>query len=235
VTLTISPDTEVEYVDHVMTGLMDGATRWGVDLVGGDLGGGGEVSISIALLGTPVAQPVLRSGACPGDAICVTGVLGGAAGGLAVLRSGREPSDAERALIERQLRPQPRVEEGSIAGITGCSAMIDISDGLAVDLWRVLVSSEVGCDIDDSLLPVDPALKECSEVHDPLEIAITGGEDFELLITMDDGRMDETRRRIEAAGNTLTRIGVVTDHGATIGGRDVDEWRSEAWEHLSGS
>jgi thiamine-monophosphate kinase len=113
--------------------------------------------------------------------------------------------------------------------------MIDISDGLAVDLWRLLVSSEVGCDIDDSLLPVDPALKESSEVHDPLEIAITGGEDFELLITMDDGRMDETRRRIEAAGNTLTRIGVVTDHGATIGGRDVDEWRSEAWEHLSGS
>jgi thiamine-monophosphate kinase len=235
VTLTIPSDTEVGFVDDVMTGLLEGAALWGVDLVGGDLGGGGEISISVALLGTSQAEPVLRSGARPGDAVCVTGVLGGAAGGLAVLKEGRPRSEADRALVERQLRPKPRLEEGSIAAGVGCSAMIDISDGFAVDLWRLLVAGKVGCEVDDDLVPLDPALMESGRVADPRETAIIGGEDFELLITMDDDLVDEARRRVEAAGNTLTRVGFITESGASIGGRDIDEWRSKAWEHLSGS
>jgi thiamine-monophosphate kinase len=235
VTLTVPPDTEVEFVDDLLTGLLEGAALWSVDVVGGDLGGGSEFSISVALLGAPVAEPVLRSGARPGDAVCVTGALGGAAGGLAVLRSGGDTSEPDRALIERQLRPQPRLEEGSIAAAAGCSAMIDISDGFAVDLWRLVSSSKVGCEIDDSLIPVDPALMQSDRVDDPLETAIIGGEDFELLFTMGDDGIAEMRRRVEAAGNTLTRVGRVTEHGASIGGRAVDEWRSKAWEHLSGS
>jgi thiamine-monophosphate kinase len=235
VSLSVPGNTQVSFLDDVMTGLLEGAGRWGVDLVGGDLGGGGEVSISVALLGKPVAEPVLRSGARPGHAVCVTGVLGGAAGGLEVLRSRREPSDAERTLIGRHLRPEPRVEEGTILARSGASAMIDVSDGLAVDLWRLVVSSDVGCDVDAGLVPQDPALGECRAVDDPLETAIVGGEDYELLFTMDDGRVDDVRNRVEAVGTRLTRIGVVTDDHRTIGGQELDEWRSKAWEHLSTS
>jgi thiamine-monophosphate kinase len=235
VTVTVPGETEVGFLDDVMTGLLEGAGRWSVDLVGGDLGGGSEVSISVALLGRPVAEPVLRSGARPGHALCVTGVLGGAAGGLEVLRSRGELSDAERTLIGRHLRPEPRVEEGTILARSGCSAMIDLSDGLAVDLSRLVASSDVGCDVDAGLVPQDPALGECRAVDDPLETAIVGGEDYELLFTMDDGRVDDVRRQVEAVGTRLTRIGVVTDGRRTIGGRDLDEWRSKAWEHLSTS
>jgi thiamine-monophosphate kinase len=113
--------------------------------------------------------------------------------------------------------------------------MIDVSDGLAVDLWRLVVASDVGCEVDATLVPQDPALAESRAVADPLETAIVGGEDYELLFTMDDGRVDDVRRGLEALGTRLTRIGVVTDGRRTIGGRDLDEWRSKAWEHLSSS
>lgn len=235
VALTVPADTQIGFVDDVVTGLLEGARRWRVDLVGGDLGGGGEISISVALMGVSVTAPTLRSGARPGDWICVTGVLGGAAGGLAVLRSGREPSGGERELIRRHLRPEPRVEEGAILAAAGCSAMIDVSDGLAVDLWRLLQSSDVGGEVDPDLVPADPGLAESVAVRDPTETAILGGEDFELLFTMDEGRVDEARRQVEATGTMVTRIGVVTDGGRTIGGRDIDDWRSKGWEHLSSS
>lgn len=236
VALTVPADTPVGFVDNVMTGLLEGARRWRVDLVGGDLGGGGEISVCVALLGAPVTTPALRSGAHPADAICVTGVLGGAAGGLAVLRSGREePSAGDRELIGRHLRPEPRVDEGAILASAGCSAMIDISDGLAVDLWRLLESSDVGCEVDPALVPADPALAESGVVRDPTETAILGGEDFELLFTMEEARLEDARREVEATGTMVTRIGVVTDGDRTIGDRAVDEWRSKGWEHLSNS
>jgi thiamine-monophosphate kinase len=188
VSLTVPGDTKVGFLDDVMTGLVEGAGRWGVDLVGGDLGGGGEVSISVALLGTPVAEPVLRSGARPGHALCVTGVLGGAAGGLEVLRSRREPSDAERTLIGRHLRPEPRVEEGTILAGSGASAMIDVSDGLAAEVHHLADSSGVGVVVEK--VPVAIGVSRVSD--DPEGLALGGGEDYELVFTAEDPRRVET-------------------------------------------
>ncbi|MGH2786601.1 MAG: thiamine-phosphate kinase [Actinomycetota bacterium] len=229
VSLTVPSDTPVGYVDDIMAGLVEGTGRWGVGLVGGDLSGGQEISISVALVGE-APEAVLRSGARPGQALCVTGALGGSAGGLAVLGSGRAPVGAERELIRRHLRPEPRVEEGGILARAGCSAMIDVSDGLAVDLWRLAEASGVGCEVDDSLIPVDPALAGSGAVDDPLAAAVLGGEDYELLLTIDEDTVTDASHMV-AAG--LTRIGVTTDGARLLGGRSLDEWRAQGWEHLS--
>jgi thiamine monophosphate kinase len=89
--------------------------------------------------------------------------------------------------------------------------------------------------VDPALVPADPALAGSGVVRDPTETAILGGEDFELLFTMEEERLEDARREVEATGTMVTRIGVATDGDRTIGDRAVDEWRSKGWEHLSNS
>src|ERR671917_2470056 len=107
--------------------------------------------VDVAILGELSAPPVLRSGARPGDLLAVTGELGASAAGLIALEGGG--SGPER-LVRRHLRPEPRVEAGSVAARLGVSGMIDLSDGLASDARRVCERSGVGCRVDLDLLPV---------------------------------------------------------------------------------
>jgi thiamine-monophosphate kinase len=235
--LCLHPDTPVETVDGIADGLDACARRWGVALAGGDLSSATEMVVSVSLIGSASrGQEVRRSGAQIGDALYVTGHLGGAAAGLAGLQAGIAPEDETWAgLIARQLRPEPRVEEGERARMAGASAMIDISDGLAVDLAHLIDASGVGCDVDPALLPVDPGLTavDLPEVTaDPTTLAIIGGEDFELLFAIDERLEEPLRRSFESLGTNLTRIGAVTDGDALIGDEALDTWRKRGWEHL---
>ena len=234
--VALRPDTILEFVDSFAQGMANACRQWGIGLVGGDFSSGREISASLALIGRAHERgPVLRSGAVPGDMLCVTGSLGGAAGGLLVLEGEEVPGAELAPLVERQLRPRARVAEGRLLG-AHVTSMIDISDGLAVDLGHLTDSSGVGCDVDHASIPVDPALQwlPSADVAKSQRLAITGGEDFELLFTIDEGDFQEARAAVTELGTPLTRIGVITDGAARIGGRELNDWRAEGWEHLRG-
>lgn len=239
--LCLEPNVEVAFVDDLLDGVLAAAKRWGIALVGGDLSRGRELVASVAMLGaTEGAPPRRRSTARIGDAICVTGALGGAAGGLRLLRRGAvsstSASDAVRRVAVRQLRPQARVEEGLLLASGGATAMMDVSDGLAADLTRLLVASGVGCDVDPDSIPVDrdlEALTASGQLDgDALELAVTGGEDFELLFTIEPGRVSAARAMLGAVGCPVTQLGVVVQGARRMGGVDLETWRRRGWDHL---
>ncbi|MFN2594969.1 MAG: thiamine-phosphate kinase [Actinomycetota bacterium] len=232
-TLALRPDHSVELVDDVLAGLLDASENYDIAIVGGDVTEAAELALSVTMLGeVGEAEPVLRSGAKPGDALCVTGRLGGARTGHLVL-SGKMDADradpAIRGCIERQLRPIPRAKEGLVLG-RFATAMIDLSDGLAIDLRRLLDASGVGCEVDPAAIPVDPGITGAG--LDPLDTAIVGGEDFELLCSIPAASVDAATAGVAECGTTLSRVGTITSQGATIGSRSLDEWIGESWDHL---
>lgn len=217
-TVSLRSDVPVALFEGVADGLFEAAENYGVYVIGGDISEATELTVGVTLLGIPGPKTVARDGAKPGDAICVTGSLGGAAGGLIALE---RQIDAPE-LIERQRRPKARVEEGRHAALAGATAMIDLSDGLAMDLGHVVRASGVGCEVDVDSIPVMDGLAAVGV--DPIELAVTGGEDFELLFTVPDATAVD--------GIDVTQIGVVTDGPATIGGAPLDDWRARSWDHL---
>lgn len=229
--LTLPPSTAVTIVDSLVEGMVEAAACWDISLVGGDVGRAGEISLTVAMTGEPLpGGPVLRSGARRGDVVCVTGTLGGAAGGLAVLRAGITGDWAAR-LARHQLRPTARVVEAALLSEIGVTAMIDVSDGLATDAARLCRASDAGCEIDTSALPVHPDLDSLHGA-DPVSLAVNGGEDYELLCTMSPGNAGRARSSLEAAGTRLSVIGSVTETEVMIGGRAAADWGEGRWEHL---
>jgi thiamine-monophosphate kinase len=212
---------------------VEAARTWDFSVVGGDVSAASEISVTVAMVGMPAGDTAVhRSGARLGDAICVTGVLGGAAAGLVALRRGLgSDGGAVARVIERQLRPRARVEEGVRLAEIGPSAMIDVSDGLAVDLDHLLEASGRACDIDEHAIPVDPDISAVEGV-DPFEAAVIGGEDFELLFTIEPERVEDARAALEEIGTSMTRIGSVASQARHIGPRSLTEWRELGWEHL---
>ena len=232
VALGLPPSTTVRWVDEFLDGLMGAAGKWDLAVVGGDFSAAGQIVVTVSMIGRPLKEtPVLRSGARPGDSICVTGALGGAAAGLAALRSGAPRTGSVGRLVQRQLRPTARVAEASKLADFDVTAMIDVSDGLAVDLGHLVDESGVGCVVDDSLVPIDPDIASMPDA-DALRLAVTGGEDFELLCTLRGDQAEAAADALGAVGTRLTTIGTVTTTGRRIGRRTLDEWRSEGWEHL---
>ncbi|MFN2488376.1 MAG: thiamine-phosphate kinase [Actinomycetota bacterium] len=236
--LSLPRHTDVDVVDGIVDGMLAAARRWDIAVVGGDISEATELSLAIAMLGAPVeAAAVTRAGAALGDALCVTGALGGAAGGLVALRHGLVEGSGAAALhrlAARQLRPTARVEEGVALARVGASSMIDVSDGLAVDLARLVAAGGTGCRVDLDALPVDDDLGALGGMWpvDELELAIAGGEDFELLVALDPRRVDEARAALAGAGTTLTQIGVVVEHERRMGDTELEAWRERGWEHL---
>jgi thiamine-monophosphate kinase len=162
-------------LDALFDGLAEAASRYRCPIVGGDLCNADILVVSVAVTGTSGGRPaVRRDGARPGDALFVTGPLGASAAGLGLLRSGRAPDAPE--LVAAHRRPEARVEEGQAARAGGATAMIDLSDGLALDLDRVAVASRVGLAITD--VPVADGASA--------EQALGGGEDYELAFSAPD-------------------------------------------------
>jgi thiamine-monophosphate kinase len=235
--LCLPSDTRIEVADELIDGLLEAGRCWDISLVGGDISEGPVVVVSLALIGYGSA-PVLRSGVRSGHALCVTGALGGAAGGLLSLRArptARHLDPAERRLRSRQLRPRAEVDAGRALASTA-QAMIDISDGLAVDLANLLDAGGLGCVIDPAAVPVDPDLAALRDEEgrpvDAFHLALTGGEDFELLVALEEEDVSRAARAVRAAGATLTRIGVARTGSRLIGERDLDDYRRLGWEHL---
>ena len=230
VSLALPATTPLEVVESFIDGLDAGADRWGVGIVGGDISSASEMSVSVALVGATDGAPVLRSGARPGDVICVTGSLGGAAGGLFALQRGVGGHNGEiERLVERQLRPLPRL--GESAALQTATSMIDVSDGLALDLTRLMTASGTGAELSRSAIPVDPSLDALEGGPDPMTLALGGGEDYELLCTIAVSDLESVRDRLTGMAG-LTEIGVVTEGGRCLLDGRALEGEELGWDHL---
>lgn len=214
-TLALSlPTGAADWVDAFSAGFMALANAHDVALIGGDTVRG-PLSMTVTVYGKVAAgTAILRAGARAEDSIYVTGQVGLAAAGLALL-TGDAPETRGSALVERFLYPAPRVREGrALVGIA--SAMIDLSDGLHVDLSRLLRASGVGAHLDaDAIEPAAEAVERFGRER-ALGFALTGGDDYELCFTVPAARESQLRR--EAAGWEcgVTRIGSVTADAEVI-------------------
>ncbi|KKL99787.1 hypothetical protein LCGC14_1810930 [marine sediment metagenome] len=191
--LALPPETDTGFLDMFMDGVRNALDLYGASLAGGDLSGSTDAMTLTATVIGQAAKPVLRSGARAGDWLYVTGPLGDSACGLELLKKIGRPVDLHaksvrgplpwktmKPLIERHVLPVAR-RPG--AWLKSARAMIDISDGLALDLKRLCIESGVGALVDMESLPVSAAMRKAAPVLglDPLELALSGGEDYELL------------------------------------------------------
>ena len=199
------PNVGERWIREFSEGLFDIADSYGVQLIGGDTTRGPVVVVTVAMTGTLPGEPLLRSGARAGDAIYVTGNLGDAAGGLASYEAGESSPD----LLRRFLRPTPRLIEGR-ALVGRASAAIDVSDGLAADLAKLLSASGVGGEVRIEDLPISEQLQDLCGDKRSEELALTGGDDYELCFTGPAG--------LDSLGSS--RIGTVTDSGELVFTRD---------------
>jgi thiamine-monophosphate kinase len=238
---------QTEFVDQFYEGLAGVASRYDVQLIGGDTSRTNEKIVidSIVLGEVNSGKAVKRAGAQPGDQIFVTGSLGGAAAGLRLIERGAHLAEQNLAdedsqkidhVLLRQLRPEARVGWGMVLGEERlATSMIDVSDGLSSDLNHLCTASGVGALIESSLLPIDHQVVElCGRrALDPLQLALHGGEDFELLFTVRSGDVARLPRRVD--GVEITRIGEVTKEadGVKISeGARVWELNPGGWKHF---
>ncbi len=164
--------------------------RYETALVGGNLTRSPSSFVAdLTVMGTPYAKPFTRSGAKPGHKVAVTGTLGKAAAGFRLLKEmGRKALDSNSELALAQLRPEPRLREGKLlAEWGGVSSAMDVSDGVASELGHLAVASGVGFRILESGFPVAEPVVRFAETKklSALDLALHGGEDYELLFTFD--------------------------------------------------
>jgi len=238
---------ETDFVDRLYDGWLHLANRYGVQLIGGDTSRANESIVidSIVAGECSAGMAVMRSGASPGDQIFVTGSLGAAAAGLRLIERGAHLAEQNLAdedsqkldhVLLRQLRPDPRVGWGIVLGEERlATSMIDLSDGLSSDLHHLCAASKVGALIDSALLPVDERVTElCGRrALDPLQLALHGGEDFELLFTVKSANVARLPRRVD--GVELKRIGTIqpASEGVKIAeGSRTWELKPGGWKHF---
>ena len=180
------PEADRVWLEDFSRGLAEVSREIGAPLVGGDTTRG-PLSLTVTVLGsTPADRYLTRAGAQPGDRLCVSGTLGDAAAGLAVL-SGELAVDESAAafLTTRYTRPSARLALGQ--ALRDCAtSCIDLSDGLLADAAHIASASGVGLEIDSALLPLSQALRASADLDQSLDWALAGGDDYELLFTLPD-------------------------------------------------
>ncbi len=217
VSLVLPPETEVRFVDELYDGLAEECARHDTDVIGGNVSSGPVLAIDLTLFGEVAAEAMLRrDGARAGDVVLVTGALGAAAAGLALTLSPELGRALAPATVEHALRaldtPVPRVREGlALVRAGGATAAIDVSDGLAADLARICDRSAVGVRLDAEALPIAAAAREVAAAagREPLDLGLSGGEDYELLFTAPAARVAALVEAVRGCGTPATVIGTL--------------------------
>ncbi len=212
VTLGLCGNERIADLEALYRGMGDLARRHGVVILGGDIVRvQSERFISITAMGRMREdQVLLRSGAQVDDVIGVTGTIGASAAGLEILRSPETFVDRTTAarIVQAHLRPQPRIDAGQLLVRHGASAAMDLSDGMAGDLPKILTARGVSAEVNADRLPVIAAVRALFPDR-WLELALMGGEDYELLFTISPVRWSGLQTDAATLGITVTTVGTV--------------------------
>jgi thiamine-monophosphate kinase len=236
VSLAIPPDTEVDDVLALYRGMLKLAKQHGVAIIGGDTDSTPYVSITVTVLGSMGRRKNLltRNTAQPGDLIAVTGYLGTAVAGYETLRRKLKFNNKTSAILKSAfLRPEPRIDEGQLLLKTGIKTAIDVSDGLISDLTHICKASRVSARIEAEIVPIAPEMSAAFG-NKALEIALSGGEDYELLFT---GKPEIIAKVKQWAACPITVIGEILP-GKTCEVTVVDstgkplKLSKKGWEHF---
>jgi len=217
VTIAVNPADGPDFASAVMAGVSEAAATHGAALLGGDVSqSSGPLMVDVVAAGES-ARPLVRSGARPGDALWVTGVLGGAAAAVRDWERGVQPThDARQAFA----RPRPRIAEALwLAQHDLVTALIDLSDGLAGDAGHLAAASGVRIALDLAKLPVSDAAREsAATATEAIALALAGGEDYELCFTTPAGAMEGRAEAFERTfGTRVTHVGTVREgKGVTV-------------------
>jgi thiamine-monophosphate kinase len=185
--LALPPSYTGKWFDRFLEGMSQAARSFGLVLVGGDTTRNPLAAINLTVIGevTP-GRAVLRSGARPGNLLCVSGTLGEAELGLRLLQRGRQKHKKWESLLRKHLHPEPRLALGEWLAKSGrATAMIDTSDGLSTDLAHICEASGIGAKVWADRIPKVMVPSDLQKLGlDPLRLALDGGEDYELLCTV---------------------------------------------------
>ncbi|MCA9834971.1 MAG: thiamine-phosphate kinase [Thermomicrobiales bacterium] len=240
VTLALTGDELVADLEDMYRGMGELAAIYGVVIAGGDIvrTQGPQVFNLTAIGEVGVGQSLMtRAAARSGDAILVSGTLGASAAGMRLLAEPNPEAKSADLLIADHLRPSPRISLGRLLASSGVRCCMDLSDGLAGDLPKLLTASGVGAIVDTTLIPVAPAV----HANFPdlwLDLAIRGGEDYELLFTVSPDQVAALQVAARDVGATLTPIGQITVEPGLIW---LDELHHPvrldvgAWDHFEHS
>ena len=240
VALGLPPQTEAEWVLAAYRALAALAARHGATIAGGDLSRAPVLTLAIAAVGEVSARRTKRrSGGRPGDVLATTGPLGASRAGLEILRTGLAVSDDVRAEAHAAFAtPQPRVREGRwLAASAGVHAMMDCSDGLALDAGRMVRAS--GCGATIERVPVHPAALAVAAAAgaDPEGWALAGGEDFELIVAVAPRAFPHLAAAFARRfGRPLERVGVLAagEGLKRNAGGALQALPELGWDHLAG-
>ena len=212
VALTLDSDFPDEQFRELIEGLAEAARKTGAQVVGGNLSQGSSLSVTTTVFGLPIGKSVTRNGARPGDSVYVTGTLGSAALGLAILQTSESELAHAASFVERWRRP-PTHGHVAKAMAALATAAVDVSDGCLQDLTHVCAASGVGATLHAGDIPTAPGYETACKLLDidPVALALTGGEDYELIFTAP---------KCPEAAALGTKIGVVTE-GSVV--RVVDQ------------
>jgi thiamine-monophosphate kinase len=206
-------DADPRWLEAFAAGLYEAAAEWGVALVGGDTTRGDQLVVSVQMEGDlEPGTAVYRSGAKPGDIIFLTGTVGDAAAGLS-----RFSADyGDDFLARRFARPTARIGVGrALAGVA--HAAIDVSDGLAGDLRKILDASGAGAELDLQRLPLSQELLAAVGREQALQHAMRGGDDYELCFTLQESELPAAiANEVTAIGRITTEPGLVCRDGETV-------------------
>ncbi len=247
ISLALPPQTKTEWVEDLYRGFADAAEQFHFSIVGGDTTKSNQIMISVAIIGELITSRALRRDAAKdGDALLVTGSLGDSAAGLAVLQSDKKlRTPFEQHCVEKHLRPNPRLAEIQAASKVGDAlhAAIDISDGIAGDAAHIAKSSNLDLIIEATQIPISDYCRQTADNvnADPLNWALAGGEDYELLLCVDPNAADDVIELIQSATNTPVRPVGFCRKAASAQGKVLLQDKGKAiaspqsWRHFKGN
>ncbi|MFC2033942.1 thiamine-phosphate kinase [Chloroflexota bacterium] len=238
VSLALPGSSEVEDVTSLYKGMLNLTDKFGVALVGGDTSSAPLLVINITIIGSTIGKDrvmLTRSAAEPGDKVAVTGYLGASGAGLEMLTKKLQlDSESASYLREAFLKPYPRVTEGQLLLKQGVKTAIDISDGLIADLKHICQASQVSASINIDSVPVHSSVRT-NFADKALELALSGGEDYELLFTASADIIDKVRADVscpitvigDIISDTKSEVALVNKDGKPV------KIAKFGWEHFT--
>ncbi len=216
VALAVPPGGLVGEIEELYAGIGDCSREYGVDIVGGDtVKSTGGLYVNVTLLGTVEPDKVIyRSGAAPGDVIMVTGNLGHSAAGLYALSNSIDSTAGQLAgqVSHSHLYPAARLKEGQALGRSSlATSMNDISDGLASEIVEICEASDTGCELYSDKVPFSETTARVADKAgvDPVEWALYGGEDFELVFTVRPQNVEQVKAVLSQTGCCPAVVGTI--------------------------